>query len=302
MTNSDSSRVVSLPGRASLSVCIITKNNAATIRRTLESVAGLADEIVGLDSGSTDDTITLLEAHNARVLHGPWKGFIAMKQQAMDACTRDWILCLDADESLDKQLRDAIENVLASDDPTIDGYRFNRKVWYLGGYLNHAWQPEWRLRLVRRGTARQAGQDPHDHIELLDRPDARRVGTLPGTLRHDALHTMGPYLEKQVRHGQVAARSLADAGRRGRYRDLFISPPGAFFKQLILKQAWRDGPRGWVAAASTALSTLAKHIILIEQTRCPPPPSPPPSLPLPPPVPTSTHTPPPPSPDPDDPV
>jgi glycosyltransferase involved in cell wall biosynthesis len=181
------------PPRSSLplSVAIICKNSEATIRRTLVSVAGLAEEVVAVDSGSTDGTIAMLERCEppARIIRAEWKGYVATKQMALEACTREWVLCLDSDESLTAELRASIERVLgghaAAGKEGGDGgeggegragYAVNRKVFYRGRPLNFAWQPEWRLRLVRRGGAVWTGLDPHDRLELVAAGEGGRGG------------------------------------------------------------------------------------------------------------------------------
>lgn len=255
-----------------LSVSIVCKNNEATIGRTLESVAGLASEIVAVDSGSTDGTIALLERHGARVIRSEWRGYVATKQMALEACTQEWVLALDSDESVEPDLREDIEAQVSINDDQIYGYRMNRRVWYRGRPLRHAWQPEWRLRLVRRRHARWAGLDPHDHLVLVDVPgmqaasaaDDERMRALRGTLRHDSIGTFAEFLAKQASHARVMARSLHASGKRGSRASLVVSPPGAFVKQLVLKGAWRDGWPGWLAAASAAAGALMKHAILLE--------------------------------------
>ncbi|MFM9994912.1 MAG: glycosyltransferase family 2 protein, partial [Phycisphaerales bacterium] len=232
-----------------LSVAIVCKNAAATIGRTLDSVAGLADEVVALDSGSTDGTIALLERHGARVIHTEWKGYVATKQAALEACSRPWVLSLDSDESVEPDLRRSIEAVLTRDDASLAGGIVNRKVWYRDRPLNFAFQPEPRLRLVRRDRARWTGLDPHDQMEVVG---GGRVDKLPGTLRHDSIATFAEFLVKHLGHARTMAKSLHDAGRRGRVLSLLASPTGAFLKQLVLKQAWRDGWPGWLAAGSMA--------------------------------------------------
>jgi glycosyltransferase involved in cell wall biosynthesis len=251
-----------------LSVAIICRDSAATIARTLDSVAPIATEVVALDSGSIDDTIAILESHHARVIRTEWKGFVATKQLALDSCTQPWILSLDSDESLEPDLAASIKRALETNDPAIDAYRVNRKVFYAGRFLEHAWQPEHRIRLVRAGSARWGGLDPHDKLEPTD--TAKPVPLLPGTLRHDSITTFADFLAKQARHAATMARSMQREGARPSYLRLVTSPPGAFLKQLILKSAWRDGWRGWLAAASTGVATAMKHITLIEITRNPP--------------------------------
>jgi glycosyltransferase involved in cell wall biosynthesis len=255
------------PTPAPLSVAIICKNNERSLPRTLGSVGGWPAEIVAIDSGSTDGTIPLLEAAGARVVHQDWLGHVRQKQVALDACAQPWILSLDSDESVEPGLRDAILDAVARDDPTVAGYEVNRKVHYAGRFLDHAWQPEWRLRLVRAGRTRWAGYDPHDRLEPVD--PAHRVDRLPGVLRHDSIESIAAFLAKQAQHADIAARSYERMGRRGSVARLVTSPLGAFAKQAVLKSAWRDGWRGWVAASTTAAAALMKHAALLERTRAP---------------------------------
>lgn len=260
----------------SLSVAIVCRDSAATIGRTLESVrpaggGGLADEIVAVDSGSTDGTIPLLESAGARIIRTEWLGHVRTKQKALEACTGDWILCLDSDESVEPDLGASIRAALAGTagraggPGTPSGYEVNRRTYYRGRPLRHAWQPEWRLRLVRRGAAAWGGHDPHDVLAL--QPGAGPVARLGGHLRHDSFPTFADHLRKQWHHATTMAASLHAAGVRGSYLRLATSPPGAFLKQLILKRAFLDGYAGWLAAASTACASLIKHATLIELGR-----------------------------------
>jgi len=251
-----------------LSISIVCKNSEATIGRTLDSVVGLATEIVAVDSGSTDGTIGLLERHGASVIRSPWLGYVKTKQLALDACTGDWVLCLDSDESVEPDLREPIRAAAARADGP-DGYEVNRKVYYRGRPLNYAWQPEWRLRLIRRERARWAGLDPHDRLEMVASGPPRRGGLprLAGTMRHDSISNFSEFLAKQAVHARTMAESLQREGRRGSRLALVGSPIGAFLKQMVLKRAFMDGVPGWLAAASTAAATMMKHAALLEMTR-----------------------------------
>jgi glycosyltransferase involved in cell wall biosynthesis len=250
-----------------LSVAIVCCNNQATIGRTLRSVAGLAAEIVAVDSGSTDATLELLARAGARTIHQPWLGHIRQKQAALDACTQPWILHLDSDESLEPDLRAAIADTIRRDDPAIGACAMIRKVWYAGRFLDHTWQPEWRTRLVRRSVAAWGGYDPHDALDLT--PDSRaryRVARIPGVMRHDSIGRIGDFLAKQASHARIAAESYQRLGRKASVAKLITSPAGTLAKQLILKSAWRDGWRGWAAAGAAASGAFMKHAILLERT------------------------------------
>jgi glycosyltransferase involved in cell wall biosynthesis len=259
----------------SISIAIVCRNNEQTLARTLDSVRDLVREfggergdrggVVAVDSGSTDGTIALLESHNARVIRSPWLGHIRTKQLALEACTGDWVLSLDSDESPEPDLVASIRAALTQNDPAVAGYELNRKVYYRGVPLNHAWQPEWRLRLVRRGTCAWGGHDPHDVLAPLA-PNAR-VQRLAGMLRHDSITSFAEFLIKQAAHSRTMAASLHAAGVRSSYTRLLVSPVGAVFKQLVLKRAFLDGWPGWLAAASTGASALMKHAMLIELDR-----------------------------------
>lgn len=254
-----------------LSIAIVCKDSAATIGRTLESVHALADEIVAVDSGSTDGTLGLLESAGARIIHSPWLGYIRTKQLALDHCRADWILALDADESPLSELVASICGALDRPGPTT-GFLVNRKVFVDGKPLNHAWQPERRLRLIRRGHYRWAGLDPHDHLQPLD-PNAP-IARLTGDLRHDSIASWPDFLAKQARHAETMARSMLAQGRRPSRFKLLTSPPAAYLKQLILRRAFLDGRPGLRAAHATAHATRLKHQALFRlasQARAHPP-------------------------------
>jgi len=252
-----------------LSVAIVCKNNAGTIGRTLESVRGLAREIVAVDSGSTDGTIEILEQHGARIIRSEWLGHVKTKQKALEACTQDWVLCLDSDESIDEKLRSWLEdfgNQELSRDFEPWHYWIRRVTWYNGRPLRHAWQPEWRVRLVWKKAFQWGGLDPHDKLVMRNGRDVPfdLAQTLDGSIRHDSIASWSDFLAKQASHARTMATSLHAAGKRPSYLRLFGSPIGAVLKQLALKSAWRDGWPGVLAAMSTGVGAAMKHMILFE--------------------------------------
>ena len=248
-----------------LCVPIIACNAERTIEQTIRSVKGLARRVIVVDSGSTDRTIELCRKHGAEVIEHRWQGHIKQKQIALDQCDSTWVLSLDSDEAVDAQLAEAVGRVVQADDPTIAGYQMNRRVWLGDLELRHAWQPEWRTRLVRRTRARWTGYDPHDRLDV-----DGAVRRLRGTIRHDAFADITEFVHKQVAHGLTSAASYHDMGRSGSALRLVLSPPAAILKQLLLRRAWRDGWLGWVAAFGAGLHAAVKHMRLIELShRCP---------------------------------
>lgn len=257
-----------------LSVAIICKNNERTLPSVLASVAELGKlvdiETVAVDSGSTDSTLSLLEAYGARVIRTQWRGYVGTKQLALESCGGEWILSLDSDEPPEPLLREAVARVVKESgasrgaSPEIAGYRVNRKVWYRGALLEHAWQPEWRLRLVKKGCAAWGGIDPHDKLEVM--PGKGSVADLPreAVLRHDCMESAAAFLARQVSHSRLFAEGIYKSGTRTSPLKVATSPAGAFLKQIVLKGAWRDGWRGFVAAGCHAAAALMKHVVLLE--------------------------------------
>jgi glycosyltransferase involved in cell wall biosynthesis len=250
-----------------LSAAIVCKNNERSIGRTIESLKGLCDEIVAVDSGSTDRTIEMLEAAGAKVIRSAWLGHIKTKQMALEACGGAWVLCIDSDESVQPDLAASIKHAIdqAGDDRGVGGFMVNRKVYYQGVALNYAWQPEWRCRVVRHGAARWGGIDPHDVLSV--QPGCGGTRKLAGTLRHDSFETFLEQLGKQVRYARIQAEGMMREGYRTNPLTpmrLLVSPPAAFLKQLVLKRAMLDGRAGWMAAACAGAQALMKQVALME--------------------------------------
>jgi len=249
-----------------LSVAIICKNNADTIGRTLESVRGLGREIVAVDSGSTDGTLEILAEHGARIIEIDWMGYVETVQFAFEQCEQPWVLPLDSDESLEPELRASIEALELDAELTgagkPSGYRVNRKVFYRGRFFEHTWQPEWRLRLVRKDRYRWHGMNPHYDLRPLDPEES--IADLHGDLRHDSFSSFGELMRKHVGFAELVARGLHASGRRARPSQLVISPMTAFVRQAITRRGYRDGARGWAAAGAMAAYTLMKYVLLLE--------------------------------------
>jgi glycosyltransferase involved in cell wall biosynthesis len=243
-----------------ISVAVITLNEEENLARCLGSVADLSAEIVIVDSGSKDGTAEIARGFNARFEFVAWPGFVQQKNNALARCSQPWVLCLDADEALTPELNAAIRGLFAGGDPAANGYSFSRRTWYLGKWIWHAWYPEWRLRLVRRGTAKWTGLDPHDYLQVSG-PTER----LRGDLLHYSFRDLQDHLQKTIAYARIMAGSYGTAGKRFRWYNLLFSPWLAFFKHLVLKQGWRDGWRGWLISFVKWVDVFAKYAFLLER-------------------------------------
>ena len=243
-----------------LSVVIISKNEASVITACLDSVAGLADEVVVLDSGSTDGTCDVCSARGARVIETDWLGFGPQKNRAVLAAANDWVLCLDADERVSPELLNSIKTTLV--DPKYSAYRCARRNRFLGRYLRHGeGYPDWSLRLFDRRIAHWSSDAVHEKV-ICEAP----VGELAGDLLHDSAETLESYLAKQNRYTSLAAES--DVGRREvSAARLVLSPLVRFFKFYFLRCGFRDGVPGLVHIAIGCFNSFIKYAKILERQR-----------------------------------
>jgi glycosyltransferase involved in cell wall biosynthesis len=243
-----------------LSAVIIAKNEADAIGACLESVA-FADELLVVDSGSTDDTLGIATRLGARVVHQDWLGYGPQKHFAVGAARHDWVLCIDADERVTPALRESITAALAA--PTHRAYRFARCNRFLGRWLRHGeGYPDWSLRLFDRRTA-QWSRDPVHETVVATGP----VGTLAGDLQHDSAETLASYLEKNNRYTSLQAQAMRDAGRRTGVARLVLSPLARFLKFYFLRLGFLDGAAGFAHIAIGCFNTFLKNAKLMEVQR-----------------------------------
>ena len=244
-----------------LSVAVITHNEEGHLQRCLDSVRGMASEIVVVDSGSTDRTEAIARGAGAIFQVSPWAGFLEQKNLALRRCSKPWILSLDADEVVTPELADSIGTALTANSE-LNGFEVNRRTFYLGDWIWHAWYPDWILRLVRGDAARWTGLDPHPRMEV-----GGSTKRLEGDLLHYSFRDLDDHLHRTLRYSRTMAASYAAEGRRFRWRCLLLSPWVAVFKHLILKQGWRDGWRGWLVSMIRGVDVFAKYAFLLEHER-----------------------------------
>ena len=247
-----------------LSATIICKNEATVIGPCLESLSGLVDEIVVLDSGSTDGTQALCVAHGARVIDTDWPGFGVQKQRAVEAARNDWVLCLDADERVSLALAASLREALAA--PKFKAYRFARANRFLGRYLRHCeGYPDWSLRLFDRRVAHWSADAVHEKV-ICGAP----VGTLAGDLMHDSAETLESYLAKQNRYTSLAADMALAAGKRSSVGRVALSPLVRFIKFYFIRQGFRDGLPGFVHIAIGCFNSMIKYAKMLERQNAAP--------------------------------
>lgn len=239
-----------------LSVCLITKNEADRIRLCLESVKHLADEIVVLDSGSTDGTVEILKEYTDQVWVTDWPGFGAQKQRCLEKASMDWVLFIDADESLDAQAQQALAKLLAQ--PRIDEVAFTIK-WAVirhGKRLRFGRSARAPLRLFVRDGSSFSQVPVHEKVL---HPKGK-VGRLPGFLLHHTVRHYGEALEKNARYGWLGSQKYFEKGKRNRSLLLAILRANwTFFLIYVLRGGFLDGRVGLLVALDYKQTNFAKH-------------------------------------------
>jgi len=245
---------------AKLSVCLMVKDEERHLPACLESVVPIAHEIVVVDSGSRDRTVEIARGFGARVIERPWAGNVSQRRFSIEQASNDWTFYVDADERVSPALADAIRDALAREGGGREGYRVARRLFYLGRWMGaRGLRPEWQVRLFRRSRARVEGTDPHDRV-IVDGP----VGRLGGELLHYSFRDLGHQIEVTGRYTGVAARALADRGRRSRLTDLVLRPLGRFVASYVLRLGFLDGVPGLVMAVNHAYAGFMKYARLWE--------------------------------------
>ena len=243
-----------------LSVTIIAHNAEGQLEACLAS-ASFADEIIVVDSGSTDDTVSIARRHGAKVVQKEWLGFGPQKQFAVAAASHDWVLCLDTDERISDPLRDAIVTELRA--PRGGAYAISRRNRFLGRWLRHGeGYPDWCVRLFDRREAHWSNDPVHERVVTM-----APVRKLSGDLLHDSAQTLEHYLEKQNRYTSIAAHQLHAQGRRAGAWQLALAPLARFIKFYFLRLGFLDGLPGMVHVCIGCMNSFNKYAKLIALQR-----------------------------------
>lgn len=249
----------------SLSVCIITLNEETNLGRTLESVKGLADEIIVVDSGSTDSTVAIAQSFGAKISVEPWKGFAAQKNSALAKATSEWILSLDADEEVSPELAASIQSLFKSGKaPSFDAYTMNRRNMYLGRWIKHSgYYPDPKMRLVRRELAEFELRAVHEDMKKLP-----RMGHLNDDLIHHAYPTLESFVEHANRYSSLGA-GMVVAERKAGFSiiNIVLRPLVRFLYMYIFRLGFLDGREGLLVLMTHASYVSWKYAKAWEKSR-----------------------------------
>ena len=244
-----------------LSVVVITFNEERNIARCLDSVKEIADEIVVVDSYSTDRTVEICKAYGAKVIQHQFDGHIQQKNYALAQSSLYAVLSLDADEELSDELRKSIASVKAA--WNYDGYAMNRLTNYCGAWIHHGgWYPDRKIRLFDKRKGRWTGINPHDRYAC-DDPSAP-VGTLRGDILHYSYYSISDHVKQVDYFTEISARILYEQKRKASLGRLLIAPVFRFFRDYILKAGFLDGYYGFVVCMISSQAVFLKYAKLRE--------------------------------------
>jgi glycosyltransferase involved in cell wall biosynthesis len=236
-----------------ITATIITLNEERNVARAIESLR-CSDEILIVDSGSTDRTVELAEKLGVRVLEAGWLGYAAQKNRAAEYASHEWILSLDADEALSESLEAEIWNLKKSG-PDCDAYTMPRLARYLGRWIYHSgWYPDRKVRLYHRDKAKWVGDFVHESVEARG-----RIGHLKSNILHFTCESLSEHVKTMDRYTTLAAQELAARKLKVPLSRLIVDPAWAFVKTYFLQRGFLDGPEGLTIAQMAAFYTFLKY-------------------------------------------
>jgi (heptosyl)LPS beta-1,4-glucosyltransferase len=237
-----------------ITATVISFNEERRIGAALASLAW-ADEIVVVDSGSTDRTVEIASGYTDRVLHNPWPGYAGQKNHAAAAASNDWVFSLDADEVVTARLSASIRAV-RDRAPDAVGYRMARRAWYVDRWIHHGgWYPDWQVRLYDRRQGQFEGRFVHESVAL-----SGPVGTLVGDLDHYTVDSLSDHHRRIDGYTTLAARERIARGRRFSAIRAALQPPLTFLQTYVLKQGFRDGTAGLAIAGFAAYYVFLREM------------------------------------------
>jgi len=246
-----------------VSATLITHNEEVNIEEALQSLAW-ADEIVVVDSGSTDATLEICRRYTGRIFRRDWTGFVDQKNHAVAQAAHNWIMALDADERVGAELAGEIRELRRAGFQKA-GYRMPRVAYFMGRWIRHGdWYPDYQLRLFDRRRSRWQGGRVHESVRVEGTP-----GLLRGEIQHHTYRSLSDYLRRLETYSTLAAQDYQAEGRKAALARLLGNPCAAFLKGFLLKRGFLDGVPGLMVAVMGAVSVYFKYAKLYEYQRNP---------------------------------
>jgi glycosyltransferase involved in cell wall biosynthesis len=246
-----------------ISAVIITHDESANIEGALHSVSDWVDEIVVVDSGSTDDTLDICRRYTSRIFCREWTGFVDQKNHAADKAAHNWVFSLDADERPSSRLVEEIK-ALRVGGFRRPGYRIPRVAFFMGRWIRHGdWYPDYQLRLFDRTRGRWQGGRVHESFRI----QGSEPGFLAGELHHYTYRSLSDYLKRLEAYTSLAASDYRERGKRSSGIKLLLDPTATFLKSYLLKRGFLDGVPGLMAAVMGSVSVYFKYAKLYELQR-----------------------------------
>lgn len=247
-----------------ISATIITYNEQKKIEGCLKSLQGVVDEIVVVDSFSTDNTEQICKAYPVTFIKNKFDGYVAQKNYAIEQAQHNYVLSLDADERLSAELRDSILHLKKQNTPA-DGYVVKRYNNYCGKWMHFSgWYPERKIRLWNKTKAKWSGTDPHDSVRM----PKTHVETLKGNLLHYAYLSIDEHLNQVHRFSEIAARAKFKKNEQASFVfNVLLSPLFRFLKTYVFQLGFLDGYYGFIFCATSASMTFFKYVRLNEYQR-----------------------------------
>jgi glycosyltransferase involved in cell wall biosynthesis len=246
-----------------LSVVIITYNEEKNIERCLKSVQKVADEIVIVDSFSSDHTVEICKKHYAKIYERKWQGYSHTKNFGNQMAANDIILSIDADEALSPELEASILEMKAT---SLGGiYSFNRKTNYCGQWIHYCgWYPDVKIRIFDRNISKWEGEYVHEELVF---SNSVRVKHLKGDLLHYSFNTLADHLQRVNKYSDLAAQELLDRHKGSLIFKMIFSPVSKFFKSYVLKKGFLDGFYGFCICIISAFDVLIRYAKVIQIRR-----------------------------------
>ena len=246
-----------------ISVVIITKNEAHIIANTLQSLQAVSNDIVIVDSGSTDDTVIICKKMNATVVETDWSGYGINKNKGIEVAKHDWILSLDADEAIDAELQQNLLQLSLVNDREVFDIRF--KNFFCNKWIRFGeWGFDWHIRLFNRQKVRWNSVAVHENLVL---PDNVTVTKLKGNILHYTVQNRQEYDAKTDYYARMNAKKYFTAGKKPNFFKQYLSPAFAFMQHFIFRLGFLDGAAGFIIAKTTARYTFLKYRYLKEMNK-----------------------------------